>query len=50
MEICVTELALCKKVKAAPTKKWIDLQTCLETIAGRIEYLRAIAANVTIIL
>ena len=54
MEICVNELALGKKVKAAPTAKWRELQSRLEAIAPeyqtrpRLEYLRAIAANVSI--
>lgn len=53
-EICVTELAMGKRVKAAPTKKWADLQGRLESIASEyntrpiLEYLRAIAANVEI--
>jgi len=45
MEICLTELAMGKKVKAAPSKKWTELQTRLESIATeynarpRMEYL-----------
>lgn len=54
MEICINELAIGKKVKTAPTKKWSELQSRLESIAGeyntrpRKEYLWAIAANVNI--
>jgi hypothetical protein len=54
MEICITELAMGKKVKTSPTKKWIELQDRLESIAAQyaskpiMEYLRAIAANVAI--
>lgn len=53
-EVCITELALGKKVKAAPTKKWNDLQLRIQSIASeyntrpRLEYLRAISANVNI--
>ncbi len=53
-EICITELAMGKKVKAAPNKKWSDLQTRLESIAVEygtrpiLEYLRFVAANVNI--
>jgi hypothetical protein len=54
MEICVTELALGKKVKSARAKKWTDLQTRIGAIASEydtrpiMEYLQSIAANVTI--
>ena len=47
IEICVTEVALDKRVKVAFAKKWIDLQTRTEVVAGeynirpRMEYLRA---------
>ena len=52
-EVCITELAMGKKVKAAPTKKWNELQRRLEAIAAEynrptLEYLRAIGANVNI--
>lgn len=33
MEICLTELAMGKKVKTAPTRKWVELQLRLESIA-----------------
>lgn len=53
-EICISELSMGKKVKAAPAKKWHDLQRRLESIAAEyqtkplLEYLRTIAANVDI--
>lgn len=54
MEITATELALGKKVKAAPTKKWVELQSRLEAIATEygtqpvLQYIKSIAANVNI--
>lgn len=54
IEICISELAMGKEVKAAPTKKWTELQEHLEAIATeydtrpRLEYLSSIAANVNI--
>lgn len=54
MEICLTELAMGKKVKAAPAKKWVDRQTRLESIASEynqrplLEYLKTVGANVDI--
>lgn len=53
-EMCLVELSMGKKVKAAPNAKWTELQNRLESIAAeyntrpRLEYLRSIAANVTI--
>ena len=54
MEICVAELGLGKKVKAAPNKKWTELQTRLEGIAAEyqsrpiIEYLGALGHNINL--
>jgi len=53
-EICVQELALGKKIKYAPSKKWRDLQTRLENIAAEynnlpiLEYLSNLQQNVNI--
>ena len=54
-KICLTELAMGKKVESAPNKEWKELQTQLESTANdysnipRIESLRSIAANVNIL-
>jgi len=50
----VQELALGKKIKYAPSKKWRDLQTRLENIAAEynnlpiLEYLSNLQQNVNI--
>lgn len=54
MEITLMELAMGKKVKAAPAKKWVDRQTRLESIASEydqrplLEYLKTVGANIDI--
>lgn len=53
-EICVQELALGKKVRYAPSKKWQDLQIRLESIAAEydqvpiLEYLANLSYNVSL--
>ena len=53
-EICLQELALGKRVKSAPTKKWHDLQQRLENIAADynnmsvLTYLKNLAYNVSL--
>ncbi len=53
-EICINELAIGKKVKVAPIKKWNELLRHLESITAkyntrpRLEYLQSIAANANI--
>lgn len=57
-EACLAELALGKRVKTAPKKKWVDLQNRIQSIADQyetykngnkvLEYLRTLGYNVTL--
>jgi hypothetical protein len=54
VEICVTELALGKRLRDAPKRKWVDLQIRLESVAHEYDindvlaYLERISANVRV--
>ena len=57
-EVCIAELALGKKVKTAPKKKWLDLQTRIQSIAEKydeykdrgevVDYLRTLGHNIVL--
>ena len=57
-ETCIAELALGKKIKASPKRKWLELQTRIQNVSreydsyknrnATLDYLRTIAHNINL--